>query len=103
MTAPVTEGAQSQGLPQVPGPERAELLGRGHDGPKTADLALGVTYGGIGPVGSVAEKLVLGQILASLVGDHPQNFGDVGYLLAGPLLRGTTVRLPDAASAGGVR
>lgn len=86
--------------PKYPGLNGPNCSGAAATAPKTADLALGVTYGGIGPVGSVAEKLVLGQILASLLGDHPQDFGDVGYLLAGPLLRGTTVRLPDAASAG---
>ena len=69
-------------------------------GPRTTMQSIGVTYGGIGPVGSVGEKLVLGQVLAALAGDRRQSFGDVGLLLAGPLLRGTTVLLPDGPSGG---
>jgi hypothetical protein len=67
---------------------------------KPASQSMGISYGGIGPVGSVAEKLVLGQVLAALAGPGGQNFGDVGDLLLGPLLRGTTVFLPDGTSGG---
>jgi phospholipid/cholesterol/gamma-HCH transport system substrate-binding protein len=56
-----------------------------------------VTYGGIGAVGSVSDRLALGQILAALGGGVDRDYGDVGLLLAGSLLRGMTVVLPDGA------
>jgi phospholipid/cholesterol/gamma-HCH transport system substrate-binding protein len=61
--------------------------------PGSAGSAPGVTYGGIGAVGSVSDRLALNQILAVLGGDR--DYGDVGLLLAGSLLRGLTVVLPD--------
>jgi phospholipid/cholesterol/gamma-HCH transport system substrate-binding protein len=54
-----------------------------------------VTYGGIGAVGSVSDRLALGQILAVLDRGAGRDYGDVGLLLAGSLLRGLTVLLPD--------
>ncbi|HEY3605717.1 MAG TPA: MCE family protein [Sporichthyaceae bacterium] len=53
-----------------------------------------VTYGGIGSVGSVSDRLALGQILAVLDRGAGRDYGDVGLLLAGSLLRGLTVMLP---------
>lgn len=61
---------------------------------------LPIVYGGIGPVGSVTDKLLLGQVLLALDRARNTRFGDVGMLLAGSVLRGQTVLLPDAASAG---
>ncbi len=60
--------------------------------------AYGTVYGGTaGPVGSFAEKLTLSQILSVLAGPAGagRSAGDVGVLLAGSLLRGSTVLLPE--------
>ena len=59
--------------------------------------AYGTVFGGsAGPVGSFAEKLTLSQILSILAGPagSGRSAGDVGVLLAGSLLRGSTVLLP---------
>jgi phospholipid/cholesterol/gamma-HCH transport system substrate-binding protein len=58
---------------------------------------IGASYGGIGPIGSVGEKLALSAVLSQLVGEAGAAFGDVGMLLAGSVFRGTTVLLPDDA------
>ncbi len=60
--------------------------------------SLPVVYGGIGPVGSITDKLLLGQVLIALDRAAGTRFGDVGMLLAGSVLRGTTVLLPDGTS-----
>lgn len=65
--------------------------------PGRAQLAPAVTYGGIGAVGSVSDRVALSQILAVLGGGADRDYGDVGLLLAGSLLRGLTVVLPDGA------
>jgi virulence factor Mce-like protein len=52
-----------------------------------------VAYGGIGPVGSVTDRIALAQILAALDATRAPS-GDVGLLLAGSLMRGRTVVLP---------
>lgn len=67
-----------------------------------AEFAAGLpmVYGGIGPVGSVTDKLLLGQVLLALDRTRNARFGDVGMLLAGSVLRGTTVLIPDGASGG---
>jgi len=68
-------------------------------GPPTSAAAppdvLAVTYGGIGAVGSVSDRIALSQILAMLDRGAGRDYGDVGLLLAGSLLRGLTVMLPD--------
>lgn len=53
-------------------------------------------YGGIGPAGSVSDRLVFAQVLAALEAGRGSS-GDVGLLLAGGLLRGQTMVLPVAA------
>ncbi len=56
-----------------------------------------VLYGGIGPIGSVHDRLAMAQVLAALEGGRGSS-GDLGLLWAGSLLRGQTVLLPVAAS-----
>lgn len=56
---------------------------------------LPIVYGGIGPVGSVTDKLVLRQVLMAIDEVRGARSGDVGMLLAGSVLRGTTVLLPE--------
>lgn len=68
-------------------------------GPNCGSAAAGAAlpvYGGIGPVGSAADKLMLAQVLGSVGG--ADGSGDVGMLLAGSLLRGQTVLLPAETS-----
>jgi phospholipid/cholesterol/gamma-HCH transport system substrate-binding protein len=96
---PAYGAADCPKYPGLSGPDCAGAAPKATASKATAaSQSIGVTYGGIGPVDSVAEKLVLGQVLAALVGVPTENFGDVGELLIGPLLRGTTVLLPDGAS-----
>lgn len=57
---------------------------------------LGIVYGGIGPVGSITDKVILRQILLAIDAIRGAQAGDVGMLLAGSVLRGTTVLLPGA-------
>jgi phospholipid/cholesterol/gamma-HCH transport system substrate-binding protein len=90
---PIYGPAQCPKYPGLSGPNCAGAVPPA----KSSIESMGISYGGIGPAGSVAEKLMLGQVLAALVGLPAQNFGDVGELLIGPLLRGTTVVLPDGA------
>ena len=56
-----------------------------------------VLYGGIGPIGSVTDRLAMAQVLAALDGGRGST-GDLGLLLIGSLLRGSTVLLPAGAS-----
>jgi hypothetical protein len=84
--------------PRYPGLNGPNCAGKAPAAKPSAAPALGITYGGIGSVGSVAEKLALSQILTALAGDRAASFGDVGELLAGPLLRGNVVTLPDTPS-----
>ncbi|MGQ0847321.1 MAG: MCE family protein [Sporichthyaceae bacterium] len=63
-----------------------------------SDVAsLPMLYGGIGPVGSVTDKLLLRQVLVAIDALRGAKAGDVGMLLAGSVLRGQTVLLPGAA------
>ncbi|MBA3744408.1 MCE family protein [Sporichthya sp.] len=55
-----------------------------------------VFYGGIGPVGSVSERVTLAQVLAALEAGLGSS-GDIGLLLAGSMLRGQTVVVPDGS------
>lgn len=57
---------------------------------------VGPVYGGtVGPVGSLAEKLSLAAVLAAIGTTAGVSYGDVGILMAGSLLRGSsTVVLP---------
>jgi phospholipid/cholesterol/gamma-HCH transport system substrate-binding protein len=66
-------------------------------GRAVAAAAAAPVYGGTtGPIGSLTEKLALAEVLSALGGEarRGQSFGDVGVLLVGSLLRGTTVLLP---------
>jgi phospholipid/cholesterol/gamma-HCH transport system substrate-binding protein len=85
-----TAGRSTGGAPPRPAARPADL------GPVYG----GQIYGGtIGPVGSVTEKLSLAALLAMLgrqagADDGTASYGDVGILLAGSVLRGTTVVVP---------
>lgn len=52
-----------------------------------------VLYGGMGPVGSVSDRIALAQILAAFEAGRGSS-GDIGMLLAGSLFRGRTVVMP---------
>ncbi len=66
----------------------------GLDGPNCpGGGARNVDYGGIGSVGSVSDRLVLSQILAALEAGRGSS-GDIGLLLAGSMVRGSTVVMP---------
>lgn len=68
----------------------------------------GAVYGGtVGLVGSLEDKLSLAALLAALgrgsgAGERA-NFGDVGVLLAGSVLRGATVNVPGEHRMNSVR
>jgi phospholipid/cholesterol/gamma-HCH transport system substrate-binding protein len=84
--------------PGLNGPNCARPGGTAKSAPATsgpAALGPAATYGGIGAVGSVSDRLALSQILAVLGGGTDRDYGDIGLLLAGSLLRGMTVVLPD--------
>jgi virulence factor Mce-like protein len=60
--------------------------------------ATGVQYGGMGPVGSVSDRIALAEILAALEAGRGSS-GDVGMLLAGSLFRGQTVVMPAGGAS----
>lgn len=73
--------------PRYPG-----LPGPNCSGGGSGDLQT-VFYGGIGPVGSVSERITLAHVLAALEAGLGSS-GDIGLLLAGSMLRGQTVVMP---------
>jgi phospholipid/cholesterol/gamma-HCH transport system substrate-binding protein len=88
--------------PRYPGLNGPNCAGAPPGRPQPAGAAMAapalspaVTYGGIGAVGSVSDRIALGQILAVLDRGAGRDYGDVGLLLAGSLLRGMTVVVPD--------
>jgi phospholipid/cholesterol/gamma-HCH transport system substrate-binding protein len=83
--------------PGLDGPNCTTRAGSARPRPRAAATAAGApVYGGTtGPVGSLTEKLALGEVLSALGGTRGgQVYGDVGVLLLGSLLRGTTVLIP---------
>lgn len=79
--------------PGLPGPN----CGGGADPALGASpLSASVLYGGIGPIGSTGDRLALAQVLSALAVGSGSS-GDVALLLAGSLLRGQTVILPERA------
>lgn len=77
--------------PRYPG-----LAGPNCAGANAALTGSAPLYGGMGPVGSVTDRIVFGQVLAALEAGRGSS-GDVGMLLAGSLLRGQTVVLPEGS------
>lgn len=86
--------------PRYPGLNGPNCVDRKAPRSATGALATGPrapVYGGTtGPVGSLTEKLALAEVLAALGGEARRgvSYGDVGVLLVGSLLRGSTVALP---------
>lgn len=70
----------------------------GGSGTGAALTSSGPVYGGMGPVGSVTDRIMIGAVLAALEAGRGRS-GDVGMLLAGSLLRGQTVVLPEGAAS----
>ncbi|HUR74700.1 MAG TPA: MCE family protein [Sporichthya sp.] len=80
--------------PRYPGLAGPNCTGGGPNAaPGPGLLSPAVLYGGIGPIGSVSDRLAMAQVLAALEGGRGST-GDLGLLLAGSLLRGQTVLLP---------
>jgi virulence factor Mce-like protein len=82
--------------PRYPGLSGPSCSGSGTGAAPGTGAAAAVLYGGMGPVGSVSDRLALAQILAAFE-DGRGSSGDIGLLLAGSLLRGRTVLLPADA------
>ncbi|MGQ0624719.1 MAG: MCE family protein [Sporichthyaceae bacterium] len=71
----------------------------GLDGPNCAGDGSGaVDYGGVGDVGSVEDKLMFSSIMNALMAGRALSSGDIGILLAGSVLRGSTVAIPAGPS-----
>jgi phospholipid/cholesterol/gamma-HCH transport system substrate-binding protein len=66
---------------------------------RAGPLGSTLSYGGIGAVGSVSDRIALGQIFSALDRGAGRDYGDVGLLLAGSLLRGLTVLLPGGGAS----
>lgn len=100
------DGRVSLDAQVAPGPLRSYAAADcprypGLAGPNCAGANAAVTgsvplYGGMGPVGSVTDRIMFGQVLAALEAGRGSS-GDVGMLLAGSLLRGQTVVLPEGS------
>ncbi|MGQ0464574.1 MAG: MCE family protein [Sporichthyaceae bacterium] len=94
---PVYGGADCPRYPGLDGPncpKGAVLPAEAAATAAPAAPTLPIVYGGIGPVGSVTDKLILHQILLAIDAIRGAQAGDVGMLLAGSVLRGTTVHVP---------